>query len=272
MKITCEYCGALIDTDKASLNCCPNCGASFEHNKQLKESNEQQKEFDKYMLEQERIETEEKQLRLERQKNAVRFQKQGQKTANAIRLGCIIPVFIFVGIIMLTIVGSIFNIVSTQKEMVNNISNEEQIDVNEGKMFLTDESPLAVNFNETATFQRTTIIADKCEIYDYPWKKPQEGYMYIRVHITVINTFTEPIDMFNEVYATYEKDGIQEEAESPTISSDDLDTKLKRGEIREGMSKQGWVYFTVPKNINFVIHIDDNLKITIKPINVEMSV
>ena len=272
MKITCEYCGAMIDTSKASLNCCPNCGASFEHNKQLKEGNEQQKEFDKYMLEQERIETEEKRIRLEKQKQALNFQKQGQNTAKVIRIGCIIPVFIIVGLIFCVVIGTMFDIFDTQKDIVNNMDNGYEVDINEGKMFLKDETPLSVSFNETATFQRTTIIADKCEVYNYPWTKPQEGYMYIRVHIIVTNTFTEPIDMFNEVYATYEKDGIQEEAESPTISSDDLGTKLKSGEIRENMSKQGWVYFTVPKDTNFIIHCDNNLKITIKPTDINIDV
>ena len=98
MRITCEYCGALIDTEKASHNCCPNCGASFENNKQFQESNEQQKELDQYMLEQERIETEEKRLRLEKQKQTLNFQKQNQNTVKAMRIGCIIPIFIVVGI------------------------------------------------------------------------------------------------------------------------------------------------------------------------------
>lgn len=268
MRITCEYCGALIDTEKASHNCCPNCGASFENNKQFQESNEQQKEFDQYMLEQERIETEEKRLRLEKQKQTLNFQKQNQNTVKAMRIGCIIPIFIVVGIIFLTVIGTMFDIFDTQKDMINNIQDEYEVNINEGKMYLDDEEKITVNFNEEAISQRAKVVINKCETYHYPYKKPPEGYVYVRVHFTVTNTFIESVYMFNEIYATYEIDDTIQEAETPTINSSDLGTKLKNGELRQGMSKQGWCYFTVPENTKFVVHCDNNVDIIIKPENI----
>ena len=135
-------------------------------------------------------------------------------------------------------------------------------------MYLDDEKKITVNFNEEAISQRATVVIDKYESYYYPYRKPADGYIYVRVRFTVTNTFTEPFYMFDEIYATYEKDGVIQEAEIPTISSDDLGTKLKGGELRNGMSKQGWCYFTVPIDSQFIVHCDNNVDIVIKPENI----
>ena len=257
LKITCEYCGSVMDTDKSDFDCCPNCGATFKNNKQLSEDAEQQRQFDNYILEKEKIETEQKRLRLEQQKRTMEFQNIGHKVSKAVSIGCAIPVIIF-GIFIA--VAIIFGIC----EGLRQVSQEQEYNNNYTEVVAEEESPQTVNFNETAHFYKMDVIANQCEEYYYPWKKPNEGFMYVRVNMIVTNTSEEPIDMFEKIICTYKDGEYDIQAESPTISSSDLDTKLRGGTVESGMSTKGYVYFVVPENADFSIKCDKMLTINIK--------
>ena len=260
LKITCEYCGSVIDIEKSDCECCPNCGATFKDNKQLNEDAEQQRQFDNYILEKERIETEQKRLRLERQKLTIEFQHVGHKVSKAVSVGCAIPVIIFGILIAIAIVWGVFEgITQVKQEQAYNDVNYTEVIIEE-----EEESPQTVNFNETAHFNKIDVIANQCEEYYYPWKKPNEGFMYVRVNLIVTNTSEESADIFENIVCTYKDGEYDVQADSPTISSSDLDTKLRGGSIEPGMSAKGFVYFVVPENADFSIKCDKMLTINIK--------
>jgi predicted nucleic acid-binding Zn-ribbon protein len=257
MQINCEYCGAVFDTEETE-GCCPKCGASFANNKKLQAKRAFEEELKRQKMEQRRIELEQKKLSLEKERSKEQFERTERKAGIIVRLIVTIPVLI---VVLAMIFGGVY-VFLQEKDNIKSGTSQETTNINDGKIFVDGESAQYIRFGDIAHFEKVDISIDKCEVYNYPWKKPADGFMYVRVFITNTNTSDETIfEMYEEVYCTYKLNGVTCEAESPTISSDDLDTKLRSGEIKSGLSRQGWVYFTIPVEGEFVVHFDNMLEI-----------
>lgn len=268
MKLTCEYCGAVIVVEDVKDGKCPCCGASFDKNEQFLEIEEYRRKFNQEMLEQERLRTEASKVELEKKKRRLRYERRVERSGRIARAGCLLPILI-IGLFFGALVVSTV-VLDKPFDMPIEIPDliEDAMDVNAGKMYIEGEEKITVKFNEKAVSERAEVVIDKAEIYNYPHKKPPTGMVYVRVHFTITNTSEEEFGLFNTIDATYVSDGVTVEAVSPTISSSDLDTKLRQGRLKPGLSTQGWVYFTVPKTGEFTVRCDKNVDIVISMKNV----
>ena len=91
MKITCDYCGTLIDTDK--YRSCPNCGGAYGNDHEVIKEKEKLDRaddlyFEKKELENDRIRIENKNLMT----NSAANSKTVQNAAKFMSLGCLLPI------------------------------------------------------------------------------------------------------------------------------------------------------------------------------------
>ena len=87
MKITCDYCNSVIDTE--TQKCCPNCGASYGGDKEIQAENERKRQM-------EDLNMQEQQLRIQQMQQQNGGQAPAKNTAvTALRIGCLVPLVIF---------------------------------------------------------------------------------------------------------------------------------------------------------------------------------
>lgn len=93
MRIHCEYCGCSFDSDEHGT--CPSCGASSENNILIK--NERQKQgiytdYEKIKLEEQ---ARKEKLENDRIEQLVELDKQTAQVRKVLKIGCLIPVILF---------------------------------------------------------------------------------------------------------------------------------------------------------------------------------
>ena len=246
MQVTCEYCGGMIDITKNHT--CPNCGASFDENEQMKKLLNEEKE-------KERLRKEEIQLRMESQ----RLQNERARVENEIRRKTVKPrkankrIIMIVGaIIILSVLGSILS------EPLPDVSS---IPIETEPVIV--ETPVEVKFGETASTSTYSVVCDQFEEYYYAWDAPPEGFKYIRVHFIVTNIIEKEIFSDEGIVGSYYQNGYLTQAERPTIHSEDLDTRIRDAYIAPNNSIQGWVYFTVPVDADLILKYGDYITINV---------
>jgi len=201
MKFFCEYCGNRIDAQKD--NKCPHCGASYKKNKsfiKLQEEQNAQNEINEDF------------------KNKVMNHTLGAMKFS--RIFFIIPVITFV-IVTTIIIISFFNIKNGFNIGESNAKN------------------ITVNFNEFGKIKNYGVKVTKYEVVENVFKKPEEGYEYVKFYLMVENLSNEQI-IKEDVYCII--DGVSQENDF-TSGYSDLPMF-----IAKKLTVTGTATFMVPKN------------------------
>ena len=221
MRITCEYCGSSIDTEKDDK--CPSCGANIGTNKEMKEAMNIQKQQEKENLEQSRLYNMEKDRLLKSQESATKFVK-------FVKIGCSIPIILIILMMTIAFIGVLKN---------NNIINNK-----EEKTIEIIEKQVEGNLKETVSTSTYSVICDNYEEFER-YSKPTSGYKYIRFHFIIENISDEEI--YDNVPVRAIADGIQ--CERANFSDKKVLPNLN---IMPGAKNDGYIGFEIPENAELI--------------------
>ena len=262
-KISCDYCGAIIDilTDDV----CPNCGAPFGKSKHIKELQDSYRRMRNMELEMKEAELERIRLDNSRKRRSVTYGEKAKKNQRRIVR---ITLFTIIALIVISVLIPAIALTAATKEYMR--------DEWEGAVEATEEpiieDPVTVSFNEAAELNNYSVICDAAEEYYYPWDKADDGYYYIKLHLIVANKSDKDlyVPAENEIICSYNKNGYDVSAEINVISADHLSTRIYRNLAQPGYSTEGWVYFEVPLGAELKLAYDELVTIKISPENVVM--
>jgi len=181
MKFFCEYCGNRIDAEVDRK--CPNCGASYKKNKSFIKLQEETKE-------QNEINTEFKNKVMNHTLGVMKFSK----------LFFIIPVIMF--IVVVTIIISSFLRIKGNFGINGGQSNNQNI---------------TVNINEFGKIKDYGAKVTKYEVVQNIFKRPEEGYEFVKFYLMVENLSNEQITK-EDVYCIV--DGVSQENDFSSGYSD----------------------------------------------------
>lgn len=110
MKITCDYCGAYIDTDKNSS--CPKCGGGFGNDSEIKGVADSYKE-DMYLQEQ-------VQMKAQQLKKFEARQKELDGQVKKVKIGCVVFTVLVLAVVIITVGTLIQGISQGAVMLINN--------------------------------------------------------------------------------------------------------------------------------------------------------
>ncbi|MBR4178155.1 MAG: hypothetical protein IKR57_02260 [Bacilli bacterium] len=263
MKITCEHCGCVIDTDKDKK--CPNCGAPYSKNKEYSEVKDVKKKHTDYDLREREADIHSKELQNEIVEKTLNSFGNAKKFSKAF-------IFIIVVIMIVGIAMFFLNFRKTTKvieEQTNTNSNtEEQIDkLND--MFNNKNNnkgnPVTINYNENHSNDKYEIKCDGVSKYklDYFEKKNTSNYTIYNFHIVFKNK-TEDWKTLNNINLTYTDDKGNENvsAKLHTPNTTEAPTQLEFF-AKEQVTYTGNMSYEIPNYVKDVKLKFENVTITI---------
>lgn len=263
MKVKCEYCGAHFNTLKHTS--CPSCGATLEGNDDLQEELAKQREIDQLNIQdiENRIERERLANEAERQR-----QENGWYTKRPVTTTNVQPkkkrswasVWIII-IILFFVFSSMISVLLEKFEEIDKTHHDSNKNIQATEI---QEIHVSTFFGNKANTGKVAVSCVEAEEYYYPWTKPAAGNKYIRYRIVVENVYDKKISVGSDVICTYTNDeGNTIQADVPTISSDDLGTRLRNASLIPGAATEGWVYFEVPENADVMLYYGEYVAISV---------
>lgn len=266
LRITCEYCGRTIDT--AQDDHCPSCGAVYDTNKALLEHRKRQEEQRRLQRERQQQEAKQRQLKMEQERNAAQTQRvinSGISAFNRVlgifRRGCLVPVITVVIIGM--VLGLMIIFAFLDKDNAHTGTGYETEPTTTQLVPAPEDVPTEVNFGETAEMLDYTVLCDRMEVYDYPYRAPKEGFYYAKFHFIVVNNGDDKHYVPGEMLCQYEKDGYKLQASECTVRAEDLGTRIGFTTIYPDSAAEGWVYHEVPKDTDLMLKYNNLVTIRI---------
>ena len=243
MKLFCEFCGSTINTEVD--NKCPHCGADFSQNQHVQDyhnfhnSIEYQKE--QYNLQQEYLET-------ERIKNRIKTEKSINATNKVMRIGCLIPIIIFILAITCVVIISIIPEFYSEPTTTTTTATEYI------------EPYHKVVLGETVETRNYKLVCDKWEYYNPNSYAIVDGEKYIRFHFIFTNTTDKTIMDDEEIYI-YDSNGNTCSTQA-SISNELRNERLLSQQVPAGKPHSGWIYLIVPEGENAItITYGENIEI-----------
>ena len=246
MQIHCEFCGYVIETD--TEDCCQNCGATYENNKEYLKLKLLKLEEEKHQREKEKAALKRKEA-AERRKEEKRKQEQRKKNfATGILIFFIIIMFVIPGLVgvCLGIYESIHPEISMEE-----IENEHYINATAAFTEFADNTTYAVKVDRVEEINKTD--------YYIP-----EGYMCIAVHIIIKNTSDEDIQVWTPSVNCIVDGFVQDFTYD--VRYKDITTNF----VAPGLSTDGYAIFRIPENMNTIqLQYDQYITIDIGPENIQ---
>lgn len=269
MKVTCEYCNSVVDTEKNDA--CPNCGASLTESIKLKEDElreaqakrdaEERKLREKqHKLEQERIEAERGKMILDAVTN-VAGRTRSVRNSRALKAGCFIPIFIVVLLIIVSVAFSVIRGIS------NGDFDNPFSEISDEDFFgdITEKTPekVEVNFGEKAVTPMYTVVCDEIkEVDSYPWTV-QKGYRYVAVHLILTNNLDEE-ELLNEK-TDFVVNGIAQDSRYLSGYK-----RISSSFVTPGLSIDGYIIFEIPTDVKTAqLKYGNYITINIKPSDIK---
>ena len=235
MKITCEHCGCGIDVDKDDK--CPNCGAPYSDNKELKELKEYHRKNKEYNLKEREMNIRTKEMAT----NMIENTFKGQK------VGLIIFAIIFIAALI---------------SMVTIFTKQIGKDIDSNKSY----NGVYNEFVGGKSFEIKCDGIEKVETSDSLFgslTKPKENYSFYKFHILVKNKSDDWINL-NDINLTYIDENGNEDImakRANTFITDDILNYF----ATDKMTYSGYVVYEIPdyvENVNIkldntVINIDN---------------
>ena len=253
MKLTCEHCGAGIDTDKDKK--CPSCGAPYGTNKQYKEYHKKNYDYD---LREREADIHSKELGNQIIEGVI----ETHKKMSGIR----IIVSIFFIVIFLFIVYAAYNTFNnTRNSMteVNNINNT----IDNNLKNLVDKEHIIVSFNELAKNDNFEIKCDKITNYKLDVFEKEEfdksNLKIYNFHIVFKNN-KDAINIIDRISLTY-TDEYGNENVSAKKHNANVDESKNQMElyVSGNLTYTGNVSFEIPKYVKDVKLVYKNVTIVI---------
>ncbi len=252
MKITCEHCGSIIDTEHDKK--CPTCGAPYAKSKEYEEVKQSKKKDKDYDYREREADIKAKELNNE-------IIEKTLKTSKKIT---IIPIIIFIVFIIIFIF--VFKQINNTSKKINNqnsnINNNNNIlDLNEVK-----EQTIIGNFNETLQTDSFDIKCDKITTYSYDEfekKQKDKNTTYYNFHFVFTNK-TNSWQTLNNINLTYTDDN-----NNPNIvaKKPSMNVKESKNELdffaKEKLSYSGNITFEIPNYVTDVKIVFDKTIIQI---------
>ena len=252
LKATCAHCGHAIDLEKDGA--CPKCGAAYDRSKHVERYNELQDEMNQVKVDTAKAELESLKLDNARKRQQLQNNQNDRYNSEPIVRRKNYPLVAVLIIIGLLAIGFICASMTAINDVMGQINSER---VTEATPAPIAETPVEVGFNESAELIQYSVICDKVEEYYYPYESPQEGFRYLRMHLIVTNKTDKDFRVWDSMKCTYMKGDYEINAETCTINSNDLSTKIYRKNVPAHSSAEGWVYFEVPADTEIKLYCGD---------------
>lgn len=250
MVISCDYCGANIDTNKYKV--CPHCGASYAEDKELIENKNKEKELKEIKIKQQQEKLEEQRIKNEKLKKEI---KNNKKTSPFSII--IILILLMFGISFLYIKMSETNL--NKNESYNKIENNNETKYEEKENENIIEKPVEVGFNEAAKLSNFTVTITEIKKVDKGnWMEADDGYMYVGFNFVVENTSDKELKLATEDIYCLVNDILCEDF---SFSNEKC---LESSKVPKGMKIGGYACFEVPIDAKeFIIKYGDYITIKI---------
>lgn len=213
MKFNCEYCGEFVDSNKHSK--CPNCGASYTHNKEFIEQKKKAEDARRNPTKVKDETTAELESLMDELDNS-NFSKHNIGFSIAyIVITCVLLVIIALPAVILVAPSSIGSSSDNKyvKPPVPEIMEDKKI---EAEPIIANPDPITVGFNELAENDWYSIICDSYKEIEYNKYIAKAGYIYIQFHFVIENKRSERLELeiigtdkngvsFDKIYSSEEK-------------------------------------------------------------------
>lgn len=247
MKVTCDYCGAVVDIDKGYDNC-PYCNGSlsrqiekikaFQEQKARKEEELKQKELD--------IKAEKQKADIEYRNTNVKNATKTQKKVFGIVITCIAVWWTFC---FLLIGGITVWMLMHPDEYLNDTVSKENIEE-------TVDSP-TLNFEEKYTWNIDEVVPfDNISTWEfYTGNAKKIDYQQYAFKIRITNNTNDYVYIESNKFKFYgddyelEKTSIEKEGYFEGSNTDLNCPPLKSGDILSGKDYVGWLCFYVPDGV-----------------------
>lgn len=260
MKITCEHCGCVIDTDKDKK--CPNCGAPYSKNKEYSEVKDVKKKLTDYDLKEREVDIHSKELQNQIVEKTLNSMGTVKKVSSAFIFIVFVIIIVFIAFFFLR-----FRNTARENPINNTQTNiDEQIDkVNDIFNKTDSKEPVTIKFNENHSNDTYEIKCDGVSKYklDSFEKKKANSYTIYSFHIIFKNK-TDGWKTLNDINLTYTDDNGNENVvakkHSPnsTEAANQLDFFAK-----EEVTYTGNMPYEIPNYVKDVKLKYENVTITI---------
>lgn len=246
MQIHCEFCGFMIETNNE--DCCPNCGATYDENKEYEKLKLLELEKERIKNEKEKAELKRKAAAEKRKEEKRKIEKRKQSLGVGILIFFIVIMFIIPGL-----VGMVLGIM----ESVNPETSMEEIE---------DEHYInaTAKFNEFADNTTYAVKVDRVEEINKTDYYIPEGYMCIAVHIIIKNTSYDDIQVWTPSVNCIVDGFVQDFTYD--VNYKDITTNF----VAPGLSTDGYAIFKIPENMSTIqLQYDQYITIDIGPENIQ---
>lgn len=257
MILTCEYCGAEMDTEHCDV--CPFCGGTFQNNKDYIAWKAREEEADRLDMEQKKIDIEkQKQAKIAEQvimlrTEIVKNSAVEPHTSNYFdAIGNAIGKVIGIIVMLVFLIGMVSSCISDQFSKDDEDSNSDSLNYTS-----TVGEPVYVNYKAQAETSNYTILCDSYKVINNYICEPMPDRKFVGFHFVLKNISNDTIK--REVNITCDADG--------NICSQLPDNTIQAipQEIEKGAMVTGYVCFEVPTYAEaFDIQYGDYVTIHIK--------
>lgn len=247
MILTCEYCGAELDTDKDDV--CPFCGGTFQNNKDYLENKAREEEADRLNVEQKKLDIE-KQQQANIASEVIKLRTEilahtdySSRPREKHPFSKIVEIVVAIFLLMVLASSCKFRLYPDSPSTV-----------------IEAEDPVTVIYGMKARMSKYTVMCDNyVEVMD-PSKTPTLGHRLVYFYFTVENTSNETIK--TEPCKGRRADG--------DICNQWIDSTLEElpDTIEKGASATGVVLFEVPIDAKMIeLKYGDYVTIRINTLN-----
>lgn len=229
MKITCDFCGSVIDTKNNDK--CPECGASYNNDEQYKEH----VELD---LERQRLANEKEKLKIKRAHASVNRKERERKHKQLQRIILYSCLFLMFGLPFL--VGIFLGLYEVFVETTIDFEDVELIEDD-------DHIKAEGNLHEWVDNGTYAIKVDSIKEINREPYVPSNGYMYIAIHLSLKNTSSVDVQMWEEHVDIIVDEYVQ------TRTWDINYKEISTDYIRPGMMIDGYEIFEIPKQCSTIV-------------------
>ena len=256
MKITCEHCGCIIDTDKDKK--CPNCGAPYSKSEEYKEVKDYHKKNKDYDLKEREEDIKTKELTNKVFQNALFGSKMIAIVASMI--------FLIIVIVFISIAFSTKKSTNSKNE-INHQEQKEIIDKIQDQMGLKEQEKITVSFNELAETENYEIKCNKVSEYKYDYFEQKEykksDYKVYNFQIIFTNK-KEIISTLNNIQLTYtDKEGNENIVAKKVNANVDESKNALDFLAKDTLTHKGNMAYEIPKYVNDVKIVYDSVTIVI---------